>query len=175
MKIPEFCNTLERALVAETDPDQRLRLLSNAMQQAFKLRDDEVAVFRIDHENLTLSFVWPKRLINTGSIPLNAHDSLSARTAREGKPHLDNRFSNVKHASVFEKISLTESNAKKTSPALPIQKIMSAPLQHKTQVTGVVQLSRKGLERHSAGPDFTTQELEAFAYIISTVAGHILS
>lgn len=86
---------------------------------------------------------------------------------------MDNRFSNVRHASIFETISLADTKTKEKAPILPIQKIMSAPLLQGTQVKGVVQLSRKGLERHAAGVDFTTTELEAFAHIITMVADHV--
>jgi hypothetical protein len=173
MKIPEFCQALEKALVDEANPDNRLKLFSSALQQAFRVKEDEVALFRIDQETQELCFVWPKKLIKSGRIPVNARDSLSARTVREGKPHLDNRFSNTRHASIFERISLGDQKDKVKAPALPIQKIMSAPLLEGTMVKGVVQLSRKGLDPDSAGADFTPAELEAFASIVSAVAGHV--
>lgn len=173
MKIPEFCQTLDKALAGQADPEARMRTICNALQQAFKVREDEVAIFRLDPETQDLGFLWPKKLVKSGRVPISTRDSLLARTAREGKPHLDNRFPNTRHASIFEKISLGDPKAKERTPALPIQKIMSAPLLQGTQVMGVVQVSRKGLDPETAGPDFSPAELDAFAYIINAIARHI--
>ncbi|TLM66797.1 MAG: GAF domain-containing protein [Deltaproteobacteria bacterium] len=174
MKIPEFCQTLEKALGEQADPEGRLRLVVTALQQAFKVRDDEVAIFRLDPESQDLCFLWPKKLVKSGRVPITTRDSLLARTARDAKPLLDNRFPNTRHASIFEKVNLGDPKAKEKAPALPIQKIMSVPMLQAGQVAGVVQLSRKGLDGDAAGPDFSPAELEAFAYIVSAVSRHLV-
>jgi transcriptional regulator with GAF, ATPase, and Fis domain len=174
MKISDFCQTIDRHLSAETDAEKRLLLLTNALQQAFKVRADEFAVLRLDATHQDLCFLWPKKLSKSGHVPLNARDSLVARTAREVKPHLDNQFTSTRHASIFERISLGDAKAKEVkSPALPIQKIMSVPVQQDGQLCGVMQLSRKGVDADAAGPDFTLAELDAFAAIANAVARYI--
>ena len=174
MKITEFCQAIDKHLVAEGDEGKRLGLLCNALQQAFKVKDDEFAILRLDSASQDLIFVWPKKLAKSGHVPLSARDSLVARTAREGRPQLDNRFANTRHASIFEKITLSDSKVKEErTPALPIQKIMSVPVLQDGKVLGVMQLSRKGGDPDSAGPDFAPAELEAFAAIANAVAGHI--
>ena len=40
-----------------------------------------------------------------------------------------------------------------------IQKMVSAPILLDGKVIGVIQVSRKGANPHSAGPDFTAQDL----------------
>jgi hypothetical protein len=175
MKIPEFCQTLEKALAEQSDPDNRMRLVCNALQRAFKLRDNEVAIFGLDQESQDLCFLWPKKLVKSGRIPLGTRDSLLARTAREGKPHLDNRFPNTRHASIFEKINLADPNDKEKTPPLPIQKIMSVPMLRETQVVGAIQLSRKGFDPDAAGADFSAAELEAFACIARAVSRYIIA
>ncbi|NJC87360.1 MAG: GAF domain-containing protein [Desulfuromonas sp.] len=175
MKIPEFCQTLEKALAEQADMDSRLRLVCTAMQQAFKVKEDEVAIFRLDSETQDLCFLWPKKLVKSGRVPISTRDSLLARTAREGKPHLDNRFTNTRHASIFENINLSDPKDKEAKTTLPIQKIMSVPMLQGTQVAGVIQLCRKGLDPEAAGADFSATELEAFACIANAVASHLLS
>lgn len=174
VKISDFCQTIDKHLTAENDVDKRLALLGNALQQAFKVKEDEIAILRLDAVNRDLGFIWPRRLVKTGHIPLNTRDSLVARTAREGRPIIDNHFTNTRHASIFEKVSLSDRRSKEEQPpVLPIQKIMSVPVQSGGELLGVLQLSRKGVDPDSAGPDFTPAELEAFAAIANTVAGHI--
>jgi len=174
VKITDFCQTIDKHLAAEGDADKRLMLLNNAMQQAFKTREDEFAILRLDPASQDLCFLWPKKLTKSGQVPLNTRDSLVARTAREGRAQIDNRFSNPRHASIFEKLSLSDAKVKEErAPVLPIQKIMSAPVQRDGQLLGIMQLSRKGNDPDSAGPDFTPTELEAFAAIANAVAGHI--
>ena len=169
MKIPEFCQALEKALADQADSDGRMRLVASAMQQAFKVKETEVAIFRLDQEHQDLCFVWPKRLTKAGHVPLSARESLVARTSREGRAHLDNRFPNTRHASIFERVNAADPKSKESTPALPIQKIMSAPLLLDDRVVGAIQLSRRGLDADAAGPDFTATELEAFAYIAKSV------
>jgi len=82
MKVQEFCQSPEKMLVAEPDADNRMRLVSSALQKAFKLRDDEVAVLRVDKQSQVLSFIWPKKRIKSGSVPLSTRDALSVRCRR---------------------------------------------------------------------------------------------
>ena len=41
-----------------------------------------------------------------------------------------------------------------------IQKMMSVPMMNEGKVCGVIQISRKGFDVASAGPDFTNEDLQ---------------
>jgi hypothetical protein len=93
-------------------------------------------------------------LKNMGYIPLSSNSALAARTARESRPEIVNNFAAVRHASVFEGVKIGNESAE------AIQKIISAPIPSDGRVVGIIQISRKGPTSTSAGPDFTTDELE---------------
>jgi hypothetical protein len=94
-----------------------------------------------------------------GMIPLSS-PSIAAHTALSGEPELFNNFSRVKHASVFETVKLGKRASAERPALLPIHKMMSAPIVDEGQeVLGVVQISRKGADLPSSGPDFTLDDL----------------
>jgi hypothetical protein len=95
----------------------------------------------------------PEALKNVGFIPLSSKSALAARTTRDSRPEIINDFSAVKHASVFEGVKTTAENAEL------IHKIISAPILAEDRVVGVIQISRKGANNKSAGPDFTADDL----------------
>jgi hypothetical protein len=64
-----------------------------------------------------------------------------------------NNFAAVRHASVFEGVKIGSEAAE------PIQKIISAPILANGRVVGIIQVSRKGLNAMTAGPDFTANDL----------------
>jgi hypothetical protein len=115
----------------------------------FRVRPTEIALFQLDDK--ILRFLYPEELI-----PLSS-PSIAAHTALSGEPELFNDFPRIKHASVFETVRL----AKNTSGEKhAIQKMMSAPITGAdTRVMGVIQVSRKGVEPSSSGPDFTLEDL----------------
>ena len=68
-----------------------------------------------------------------------------------------NDFAQIKHPSVFEMVKFGNSQG----DAKTIQKMMSVPmLDDKGKVCGVIQVSRKGFDVRSAGPDFTNEDLQ---------------
>ena len=76
------------------------------------------------------------------------------------KVELFNNFVKVRHANIFEAV---KANGGEELPPEqpPIQKLMSAPiLDAERNVLGVVQISRKGYDLNSAGPDFTLDDLQ---------------
>ena len=79
---------------------------------------------------------------------------MAARTARESRPEIDNSFANARHATVFEGVKTVAGE-----PGEAIQKIMSAPILAADKVVGVIQISRKGSNAATAGPDFTPGDL----------------
>lgn len=174
MKIDEYCQALEALMQAESDGVKRISLLGSALQKTFKTKDDELAIFALDQEHQEFRFIWPPNLATSGTIPTNLSGSLLAQTANEKKPLLNNRFAGTRHASIFEMIPVAvPGSPKEKRTAQPIQKIMSVPIIDQDTLRGVLQLSRKGVDQPSAGPDFTSLELEALAAIATAAARHI--
>lgn len=158
MKLADFCSELDLQLGLSA-PEERLAQASKIVSQAFKVTPDDIALFSFDAARQELKFSWPKKLVNSGTIPLNAKNSLVARTLREKKAYIDNRFAKVSHGVIFEAFSGSK----------PIQKIISAPLSEK----GVVQVSRKGADAKEAGPDFSQGELNALQQMAEVIARHL--
>src|SRR5438445_13559571 len=117
------------------------------------VKKDEVAILAVSTRWRHLHFLVPEALKNVGFVPLSSNSALSARTARESRPEIENNFAATRHATVFESVKF----ASDASGA--IQKMVSAPILLDGKVIGVIQVSRKGANPHSAGPDFTAQDL----------------
>lgn len=128
--------------------------LAERIAAGFNVRKDEVAILLLDPHRRALCFLLPKKLRNIGTIPMTSTTALAVRTAREMRPEVNNNFSAVRHASVFEAVPLQENALTE-----PIQKIMSAPIVADGHVVGVVQISRKGSSPKTAGSDFTPKDL----------------
>lgn len=158
MKLADFCSELDLQLGLSA-PEKKLALASKMLSQAFKVAPDDIALFSFDATRQELKFCWPEKLKNSGLIPLNAKNSLVARTLREKKGYIDNRFAKVSHGVIFEAFSASK----------PIQKIISVPLADK----GVVQVSRKGAEAKESGPDFNQGELNALQQMAEVLARHV--
>ena len=120
----------------------------------FGVDPDEVAILDLVAKHKNLKFVIPEKLAAVGTIPLSSATALAARTVREKRPELVNNFSAARHASVFEGVPLGR------DPSEMIQKIMSAPILEGTDVSGVVQISKKGRSTNDAGADFTQKDLQ---------------
>jgi hypothetical protein len=101
----------------------------------------------------------PQALKNVGFIPLSSPSALAARTARENRADVDNRFHDTRHASVFEGVKA------ETLSADAIQKIVSAPIVFGEKVIGVLQVSRKGTSPSAAGPDFSSDDVNKIAAV----------
>jgi len=171
MNISEFCGKLDSHLAARAPGAERYEVVISALRQAFNLQPDEIAVLSADLENDVLRFNWPVKLQKSGTIPISSRDSLAARTFREKKAVVNNRFADIYHASIFEQIKLAP---EATERPQPIQKIRSAPLPGSDGApTGVVQLSRKGADSNAAGPDFTREDLAALIEISKVLGKHL--
>ena len=162
MNIADFCSELDLQLGLSA-PEERLPLAIKMLCKAFKAQAEDIAVFRLDPEQEMLTFSWPKKLINSGSIPLNAKNSLVARTLRQRQGYLDNRFAKSSHGVIFEAFSGGD----------PIQKILSVPLFIDEQPGGVIQISRKGAEVKDAGADFSQAELSALEKMVAIIGRHL--
>jgi hypothetical protein len=115
---------------------------------------DEVGILGVSAKWRHLYFLAPEALKNVGFIPLSSTSALAARTARESRPEIDNTFATARHATVFEGVKTGVSD-----PGDFIQKILSAPVLAGDKVIGVIQISRKGSNTATAGPDFTPADL----------------
>jgi len=117
------------------------------------VKKDEVAILAVSTRWRHLHFLVPEALKNVGFVPLSSNSALSARTARESRPEIENNFAATRHATVFEGIRTADGSSG------TIQKMVSAPILVDGKVIGVIQVSRKGENPHSAGPDFTADDL----------------
>jgi hypothetical protein len=134
----------------------------------FRVRLTETALLQLDDK--VLRFLYPEELKALGMIPLSS-PSIAAHTALSGEPELFNNFSRVKHASVFETVKLGKATSAERPVLLPIHKMMSAPIiDDSHRVLGVLQISRKGLELSSSGPDFTLDDLRQLQVAARTLS-----
>lgn len=142
----------------------------------YSLHEDEVAILRLERNQLR--FIYPAKLENVGSIPLNTSNSVAARTASSKRAEVINNFAQTKHASVFESVELGQHKqiaigdkkaAAEERATHVIQKLMSVPVVSPTGVQGVIQVSRKGRSAPDAGADFTPADLQKLVQITTTL------
>ena len=127
--------------------------LAEEIAKELHVKVDEVAILGVSNRWRHLHFLVPAALKNVGFVPLTSNSALAARTARESRPEINNNFSAMLHATVFEGVKAA------TTTGESIQKIISAPILNEGKVVGVMQISRKGETPATAGPDFTAEEL----------------
>jgi len=131
----------------------------------FRVRTTEVGLLQL--RNGALTFVFPGELGAVGSIPLSS-SAIAARTAQNRNAEIFNRFADVKHHTVFERIKIPNEG---TGECQIIQKLMSAAvIGGDGSVLGVLQVSRKGITPAAAGADFTAADLECLQVIANEVA-----
>jgi hypothetical protein len=117
------------------------------------VKKDEIAILAVSTRWRHLHFLVPEALKKVGFVPLSSNSALAARTARDSRPEIENNFAAARHATVFESVKISHEAAGN------IQKMVSAPILLDGKVIGVIQVSRKGANPHSAGPDFTADDL----------------
>jgi len=141
-----------------------------ALSKLFGVRPKEVALLRV--EKGLLKFLFPEQLTTAGAIPVSSSSSVASHTASTKKTEMFNTFAKVKHARVFETVKLAGTEESDQSEQSAIQKLMSAPvLSPERKVLGVIQICRKGFELSSAGPDFTTDDLQQLELAAKVAAG----
>jgi GAF domain-containing protein len=155
MNLATELERLADALESEAGDQPQVSFVSLAerIAKALSVRAEEVAILGVSQRWRHLHFVVPEALKNGGFIPLSSKTALAARTTRESRPEIINDFTNLKHASVFEGVKLAGESAE------VIQNIISAPILSGDRVVGVIQISRKGANGKTAGPDFTSDDL----------------
>ena len=142
------------AMLAESPSPDRVCL---KLAQFLNVRRSEVALLKL--EKGSLRFVFPPELRSAGVLPLSG-SAVAARTASTRTPLLSNSFMRVKHVSLFEAVKIKTEEEDRSQEQLPIQKIMSVPVLNSGDVTGVVQISRKGLDASISGADFSGEDLK---------------
>ncbi len=165
----QLANELEEQGLTQANGER----IAAELAKTFSVQSDEVAVLKLEKTNLI--FIYPSKLQNVGSIPLNNSASVAARTAVTKRAEIINNFSQTKHASVFESVPLT---AKKSNPEMKsaggkvhvIQKLMTVPVVGTAGVQGVIQISRKGENAPAAGADFTPVDLQKLVAIAASLA-----
>ena len=167
MKLDEYRAKLNQALSARTDYEARLETAVRSLCPVFSVKPEEVAIFRMDDRGETLTFIWPPKLRTSGEIPLSATNALVAQTARNNIGYINNLFATTPHASFFERFRLSQ------MPPLPIQKIISVPLNNRGKVVGVVQVSRKAETAAGAGPDFSRHDLLVLHGLATVIAAYL--
>ncbi len=148
--------------------------IAGELAKTFGVQPDEVGIMRV--EKASLMFVFPSKLHNVGSIPLNTSNSVAARTATSKRAEIINNFAQANHASVFEAVELGaghkhvpgEKPADKQQHV--IQKLMSVPVMGPAGAIGVVQISRKGVSAPAAGLDFTPADLQKLVSLAGALA-----
>jgi hypothetical protein len=134
----------------------------------FGVHTTEVGLLRL--QGSYLKFVFPPELRTVGAIPL-ASSAVAAKTAVNKSAEIFNNFVQVKHASIFEMVKLGTRSDEPTMDSQTIQKLMSmAIMDNRKDVVGVIQMSRKGATRNTAGPDFTEVDLHTLLEARSAMA-----
>ena len=147
--------SLEYVLGQARTPDK----FCAALAKLFGVRPKEVALMRLEHG--LLKFLFPEQLKTAGSIPVSSSSSVAAHTASSKRTELFNTCTKVRHAGFFETVKLNGPEEKDDSEQAAIQKLMSAAvLTPERKVLGVIQISRKGFDAGSAGPDFTSNDVQ---------------
>ncbi|HZQ90986.1 MAG TPA: hypothetical protein VFA60_04270 [Terriglobales bacterium] len=141
--------------------------------RAFGVQTHEVGILRVERQNLV--FVYPVKLHNVGSIPLNTTSSVAVRTVNSKRGEIINNFAQTKHTTIFESVELEGkgTNAfgdKHDHSVHMIQKLMSAPVLGAAGVVGVIQVSRKGANAPASGPDFTPADLTKLSSMAAAIA-----
>lgn len=157
---------LEDAVAAESCTVEQI---CDELSRIFRVRKQEVALLQFQES--MLRFLYPPELSSAGMIPVSS-SAVAARTAASRRADYFNNFVAVQHSGIFETVRMKRSGAPNAEvDPLIIQKLMSAPVMGPdNKVMGVVQISRKGFDVASCGPDFTSgdlNQLRAAAKIIA--------
>ncbi|HEU5401536.1 MAG TPA: GAF domain-containing protein [Terriglobales bacterium] len=129
------------------------------LSRIFRVRAQEVALLQVQRS--MLKFLYPAELRSAGAIPMSS-SAIAARTAASRRSDYFNNFVSVQHSSIFENVKMRGSDAPNSEmDPHTIQKLMSAPVMGAGgKVAGVIQISRKGFDLISCGPDFTSEDIE---------------
>lgn len=151
--------------------DRTPQIICAQLAKDLQVQDTEVGLLRVQGESLM--FLFPTELSKAGVIPLSS-SAIAARTAKTGRSEIINNFTQLQHFSVFEMIKLGNARGDAERDAQTIQKMMSVPVLFQNgKVCGVLQVSRKGFDLDSVGPDFTSADLQRLE-LAAGIVGRLL-
>jgi GAF domain-containing protein len=155
----EVAAGLEKLEDVVADESCTVEQICYELSRLFHVRKQEVAVLQVQRS--MLRFLYPRELSSAGTIPVSS-SAVAARTASSRRADYFNNFVTVQHSGIFETIRMKGSEVPNSEvDPLIIQKLMSAPVMGPgNKVTGVVQVSHKGFDVASCGPDFTSDDLD---------------
>jgi transcriptional regulator with GAF, ATPase, and Fis domain len=166
--IANLVTELQKEGISTSNADK----LAAEISKAFNVKLDEVAILRLVGQNLV--FLYPSKLHQVGSIPMNTTNSVAARTASAKRAEIINNFAQTKHTSVFEAVDLDNkarpAGSKVDRSAQIIQKLMSVPIMGSGGVLGVIQVCRKGPSGPAAGADFSPPDLQKLVSFAGSLA-----
>jgi hypothetical protein len=163
MSVETFCARLAGLLAATTVSEQRLEIVASEIGAFFEVRAHEVGLFSVKEKQHKIEFLWPRGLPSNSHIPLEAVNSLVAKTAKKRESYIDNAFAKSRHLFLFEHFLADKSER------ISVQKVMSVPVLSGDGIKGVVQLVRKGESLEEAGADFTDTNLVELQCIAGTL------
>ena len=117
------------------------------------LDDDEVAILLVDKDKTVLSFCQPQYLVNSGMIPISSNEAIASEVYRHSKDYIENNFQQQRHLNIFETIKTPENEVK------PIWKMIACVLEADDEKIGVIEISRRAVQKNMSGPDFTQEDL----------------
>jgi GAF domain-containing protein len=170
MPVKELQEALEILVTVkgEAPPGARWReaiaAVAGYAARQFKVSEREVALLLRTDDGRMLKFMYPVALAEgPNTFPLSAH-SVAGDVVKSGRGIVNNALPQSKHMAFYEKIRLEGPKGG------PIQKLIVAPIRTGGLPLGVIEVSRKGEDGASAGPDFTQQDLAALIEIAAAAA-----
>ncbi len=143
--------------IANNTPDDAFKIIIKEMTKYYmenlNLDDEEVAILLIDKDKAILSFCQPEYLINSGMIPVSSNDSVVSEVYKNGADYIENNFQQQKHLNIFETIKTPDNEFK------PIWKMIASALDDGEDKIGVIELSRRSVQKKMSGADFTQDDL----------------
>jgi hypothetical protein len=137
-----------------------------AVSSSFGCKSDEVAILILTSDAKHLRFVAPRKFAELGTIPVTKRDSIAVSVLGKKSAEVMNNVPLVKHVSFFESVKLRDR-------VVPIQKMITVPILHRSHALGVAQISRKGETPGEAGPDFTPVDARRAQEIFDGVAPYL--
>ena len=163
----------EEHLMQLEDRDEKFCYIVSVLAKKFSVTTSEIAIMLPDtHIGLNvLRFQCPDFLRDSpsGYVLTSSEQSLAAQTARDGVGSYDNLFTIVPHTAIFE--TIIDKKDADTRPE-PIQKILSVPLHNAANPNGVIQVSRKGMNRDDLD-DFNDDDLRKLVQYSSVIGKNI--
>src|SRR4029450_8895968 len=138
-----------------------------AVCSQFGNKTDEVAILMTTSDRKHLRFAAPRKFSELGTIPVTKRDSIAVTIFNRGTGEAMNNVPMVKHVAFFESVKIRDRVA-------PIQKMVTLPIVHDSQVVGVAQISRKGETPAEAGPDFTPDDVDRAEALFNAVAPYLV-